>query len=141
MPSTTLTPGLATDTAAIAGASWPVASESCWMRNAATPKPKSPQVARSVAVAPMLTWRSLMTGLSNVADRPKRRPEHPPRTAARSARSGCPRTHRSSTTTIAQITRLARRKLRVEVSSTPASGSPTSTKSARPNTTTSAPST
>src|SRR5689334_16250412 len=88
MPSTTLTPGFATDTAAIAVASWPVASESCWIRNAANPKPRRAQVARSVAVSPMLTCSSLMTGLSNGADNPNRSPAHLPRTAAHDDRVG-----------------------------------------------------
>jgi hypothetical protein len=141
IPSTTLTAGLDTDTAAIAGASWPVASDSCWIRNAMKPNPSSAHVRQSLAASPIPTWRSLMTGFENSADSPKNRPAQTPSTAARTVGVDCVRSHSSTSASIAQMARIAKRNLRPEALATPASGSPTSTNIAKPTTTTHAPST
>ena len=141
IPRITLTAGFATETAAIAGASWPVASDSCWMTNATKPKPSSAQVCQAPAASPTLTCRSSMTGFAKLADSPKKRPAHTPRTAARSAGADFARNQSRSATTIAAMMTVAMTRSRVFALSTPASGSPTRTNIASPTTTTPAPST
>ena len=82
-----------------------------------------------------------MTGLANIAERPKRRPAATPRTAARKAGVPRERSHNSSPATQTLIATTAITRSRVAAVFTPSSGSPTSTKSASPTTTTSAPAT
>ena len=67
----TLTTGFATETVATAGTSFPVASDSCWIR-----KPTSPATAitqnsnvASTSTAPSV-WRLSVTGFISVAERP-----------------------------------------------------------------------
>jgi len=79
---TTLIAGLATATAAMAGANWPVDSESCWIANAVSPMPSRAYSSGwpSTSSSPPESWSIVV--FANEADSPKSRPAETPNAAA-----------------------------------------------------------